>query len=196
MKLRVLAGLCALVLSPSVAQAAEVRLGAGPSGHDLVVQVDDEGQEQGASVAADVVFDKAEALSWLGSPRPYIGAVVSLDDYTSFAQAGALWRAEGERFYGEAGLGLAIHDGELHLPRPDPSLSAAENARRLRDLQTRNQFGSRVLLHVTLAVGYRVTDKLAMELGTQHWSQGGAVSKDNDGADILFLRGAYRFGAP
>jgi hypothetical protein len=45
-------------------------------------------------------------------------------------------------------------------------------------------------------VGYRVTDKLAVELGTQHWSQGGVVSEENDGADILFVRGAYRFGGP
>ncbi len=54
--------------------------------------------------------------------------------------------------------------------------------------------GSHVLLHFNAAVGYRVTDRFAMEIGTQHWSHGGIFGNDNEGADILALRGAWRFG--
>lgn len=160
--------------------AGEVRVGAGPSGHDLVVQIDDEGQEQGASVVADYVFDSPDALRMIGSPRPYVGASVSASGYTSFADAGLLYRAEGRRLYVEAGAGLAVHDGELEPTPGDPDQIA---------------FGSRVLLHFTLGAGVRLTDRWALELSAQHWSHGGVFDdSNNDGADVLAIRAAYRFG--
>ncbi len=193
MRPRVLAAAAALVLVPAAAQAGEVRFGGGPSGHDLVFQVDDEGQEQGASITADVVFDSPPLLRRIGA-RPYVGGALSLDGHTNFADAGVLWRLEGRKFYGEFATGLAVHDGEVDLPRPDPSQTPEENARRQKVLNEKIDFGSRVVLHFGAAVGYRVTDRWAVELGTQHWSHGGLFGDNNDGADILNLRAAYRFG--
>lgn len=174
-----LAGLLA-VLATSSAVAGEVRVGGGPSGHDLVFQVDDEGQEQGASLVADYVFDSPAALRAIGSPRPYVGGSLSVSGYTSFVDAGLLYRAEGRRFYGEAGVGLAAHNGELEADPKSPDQIA---------------FGSRVLLHFGFAVGYRLDERWAVELSTQHWSHGGLFnSETNDGADVLALRVAHRFG--
>jgi lipid A 3-O-deacylase len=189
-----LVAFCLLAMAPACATAAEVRVGAGPSGHDLVWRIDEEGQEQGASVTADVVFDRAEALPWLGKPRPYVGGAVSLDGFTNFAHAGVLWRKNWRRLYIEAGTGLAVHDGHINLADPDPALPPAENARRAKRQAELIQYGSRVLLHFNAALGYRVTDRFAMEIGTQHWSHGGIFGKDNEGADILALRGSWRFG--
>jgi lipid A 3-O-deacylase len=162
------------------ASAGEVRVGAGPSGHDLVVQVDDEGQEQGASLVADYVFDSPAALRAIGSPRPYVGTSVSLSGYTSFVDAGLLYRAEGRRLYGEFAFGLAAHDGELDANPANPDQIA---------------FGSRVLLHFGLAAGYRFDERWAVELSTQHWSHGGVFDdSNNDGADVLAIRVARRLG--
>lgn len=189
-----IAATLAALAAPLAAQAAEVRVGAGPSGHDLVVQVDDSGQEQGSSVSLDATFRPPGFTRLVRPSRAYVGTAISLNGHTNFLQSGLLWRAEGQRFYGEAGAGLAVHDGELELPRPQPGLSAAENAARQKRLNEEIAFGSRVLFHFTLAVGYRINDRWAVELGSQHWSQGGILNKTNDGADQLFLRTAYRFG--
>ena len=171
---------CVLCLAGSSALADELRVGAGPSGHDLVVQVDDEGQEQGASLVADYVFDSPAVLRAIGSPRPYVGTSVSLSGYTSFVDAGLLYRLEGRKVYGEFGFGLATHDGEL-----EPEIGKPDQI----------AFGSRVLLHFGLAAGYRVSERWAVELSTQHWSHGGVFDdSNNDGADVLAVRFARRLG--
>lgn len=189
-----IAATLAAFAAPLAVQAAEVRVGAGPSGHDLVVQVDDVGQEQGSSVSLEATVKAPALVRPIRASRAYVGTAISLDGHTNFVHGGLLWRAEGERFYGEAGAGLALHDGEIDLPQPQPGLPAAENAARARRIQEEIAFGSRVLLHFTLAVGYRINDRWAVELGSQHWSHGGLFGDNNDGADQLFLRTAYRFG--
>lgn len=171
-------GALALAAVACPALSDEVRVGAGPSGHDLVIQVDDEGQEQGASLVADYLWDSPSFLRPVGSPRPYVGTSISLNGHTNFVDAGLAWRLEGERVYGEFAAGLAVHDGETETTDPE-----------------RIAFGSRVLLHFGLAVGYRFNDEWAAELSTQHWSHGGAFSSNgtNDGADVLAVRIARRF---
>jgi hypothetical protein len=166
-----------VLASAGAASADEVRVGVGPSGHDLVIQVDDEGQEQGTSFVADYLFDSPEALRFIGSPRPYVGASVSLSGHTNFIDAGLAYRAEGQKLYGEFALGLAAHDGDLETTDPD-----------------RIAFGSRVLIHFGLAAGYRLTPEWAVELSAQHWSHGGVFDDShNDGADVLAIRAARRF---
>jgi hypothetical protein len=105
---------------------------------------------------------------------------VSLSGYTSFVDAGLLYRAEGRRLYGEFAFGLAAHDGELDSNPTKPDQIA---------------FGSRVLLHFGLAAGYRIDERWAVELSTQHWSHGGVFDDShNDGADVLAVRVTRRLG--
>jgi hypothetical protein len=172
----------AVLAFAGAAEAGELRVGAGPSGHDLVFQVDDEGQEQGASLVADYLFDSPSALRVIGAPRPYVGGSLSLSGYTSFLDAGLAWRVERGKVYGEFAAGLAVHDGEVDAIE-DPVRAREEIA-----------FGSRVLLHFGLAAGYRIDDRWAAEVGTQHWSHGGLFGETNDGADVLMFRVARRLG--
>lgn len=59
----------------------------------------------------DVIFRSPEvdAFRWIGSPRPRIGATVSMQGLDSIAHAGLLWQLPlGDTFYLEAGFGAAI----------------------------------------------------------------------------------------
>jgi len=164
--------------------AQELRLGAGYAPHE---------PEQSASMVVDYVFKSPKALAFAGAPRPYLGAQVSLEGDTSFAQAGLLWRWERGRAYLDLGAGLAVHDGAISLPQPQAGLSPEENERRRYDLKVRYEFGHRVLYHATFAVGWRLSERWAVEVEGQHWSNGHLGSDTHDGADSLGLRGAYRF---
>ncbi|HEY9217522.1 MAG TPA: acyloxyacyl hydrolase [Phenylobacterium sp.] len=182
----------AMLAAPAVAHADEVRLGFGRSGHDLVIE-DEFGKEQGLSVTGEYLFDSPSILRYVGSPRPYVGAMVSLDGYTNFLSAGLNWRASYKRVYMDVGGGAGIHDGNITLPQPEVGLSAEENERRRQLNREFVEFGRRVLFNATLTAGYRVTDHWAVEIGAQHWSNGNVHSAHNDGSDILHLRTAYRF---
>lgn len=178
------AGLAAACLLAGAAHAQEVRLGGGYAPH---------GPEEGASIVADVLFKPVKALRVIGSPRPYIGAQLSLDGYTNYAQAGLIWRFERKRLYLDLGVGGSVHDGHLTLPRPAPGLSDEENQRRREVRHDNIEWDTRAVWHATFAVGYRVSDRWALEVQGQHWSNGQLGSDTHDGADSLGLRAAYRF---
>lgn len=176
-------GLAVLAIAGG-AEAQEFRLGVGQAPH---------GPEKGDSMVVEYVFPPIKALSFIGSPKPYVGAQVSLEDYTNYAQAGVLWRFERERVYFDLGGGLSVHDGNLTLPRPTAGESVEENERR-RDIRRRYiEFDTRWLFHATFAVGYRLTDKWAVEFEGQHWSNGQLGNDTHDGSDSLGLRASYRF---
>jgi lipid A 3-O-deacylase len=149
--------------------------------------------EVGASFEADFLFPQLKALSFLGSPRPYVGTQISLQGYTDFAEAGLLWRIPHGRFYLDLGAGLATHNGEVNVPPPMAGVSPEENDRRRHERETRNQFEHRMLYHATFALGWRLSPKWALEFEGQHWSNGHLGTNTNDGADTLGLRAAYRF---
>ena len=149
--------------------------------------------ERAASVLADYVFPPLRALSFVGSPRPYVGAQFSLQGYTDFAQAGLLWRLQGRRAYLDLGAGLAIHNGDIAVPPPMVGVPLEENLRRRHERDTRNQFEHRALYHATFALGWRLSARWALEFEGQHWSNGHVGSDTHDGANSLGLRAAYRF---
>lgn len=170
--------------APGGADAQELRVGGGYSAH---------GPEKGASVIGEYLFPPAQALKFIGAPRPYVSAQLSLDDYTNFAQAGLIWRFERKRTYLDLGAGIAVHDGDLNLPRPTAGLSDEENQRR-RDVRKEYiEFDRRWLFHATFAVGYRINDLWAVEFEGQHWSNGEFGSDTHDGVDTLGLRASRRF---
>ncbi len=173
-----------LLLSAGAVHAQELRVGAGYAPH---------GPEKGASVVIEYLFKPADALEFVGSPRPYVSTQLSLDGYTNYAQTGLMWRFEQKRTYIDLGAGLAVHDGALSLPRPTAGLSDEENQRRRRDRETYIEFDKRWLFHATFAVGLRLNESWAVEIEGQHWSNGQLGNETHDGADSVGLRAAYRF---
>jgi hypothetical protein len=165
-------------------RAQELRVGGGYSTHT---------PEVGASVLADYLFAPLHVLSFAGSPRPYVGAQVSLEGLTNFAQAGLIWRLQRGRAYLDLGGGLSIHDGDINVPPPMVGAPLEENLFRRHERDTRNQFEHRILYHATFAVGWRLSPRWALEFEGQHWSNGHLGTNTNDGADTLGLRAAYRF---
>lgn len=176
------AGLLALA---GAAQAQELRVGAGYSPHE---------PELGSSVIIEYLFAPPQALKFMGSPRPYVSTQLSLDDYTNYVQGGLIWRLmDRPRTYFDLGAGVAVHDGELSLPRPTDGLSLEENNRRRAIRDEYIEFDRRWVFHATFALGYRLSDRWAVEFEGQHWSNGELGSDTHDGADSLGLRAAYRF---
>lgn len=177
-------GALALSVAATAAQAQELRLGGGYAPH---------GPEKGASVMAEFLFPPVRALDFAGSPRPYASAQLSLDGYTNYAQAGLMWRLERKRTYLDLGAGISVHDGELHLPRPEVGVPDEENQRRRELRDERIEFDKRWVFHATFAVGLRLNQNWAVEIEGQHWSNGQLGNDTHDGADSLGLRAAYRF---
>lgn len=173
-----------LLLCAGSAQAQEIRVGAGYAPH---------APEKGASVVIDYLFKSPSLLEWAGSPRPYVGAQLSLDGYTNYAQSGLIWRFEQKRTYVDLGAGLSVHDGALSLPRPTPGLSDEENQRRRDKRDKYIEFDKRWVFHATFAVGLRLNESWAVEIEGQHWSNGQLGVDTHDGADSVGLRAAYRF---
>ena len=178
--LAVLVGLAAA----GAVQAQELRMGAGYAPN---------GPEHGASIIAEYLFKPLKVLSFAGSPRPYASGQLSLEGMTNFAQAGLIWRWERNRTYLDLGGGLAVHDGDLTLPRPMSGLSAEENNRRRHERDVRAEWGYRTIFHATFAVGWRLNPRWAVEFEGQHWSNGHVGSDTHDGANSLGLRAARRF---
>lgn len=186
-------GLAALVAcAPAGAcLAQEVRLGAGYSAPALILG-DSDKPEQGASLLAEYDFKPVRALKVIGAPRPFVSAVISLDGYTNFAQGGLQWRLSRGKAYLDLGVGLAVHDGELSLPEPQPGLPEAENARRRAVRLDTSEHVYRTLLHANFAIGWRVSERVAVEVTGQHWSNGHLGTTGNDGTDVVGLRIAWR----
>jgi hypothetical protein len=178
--LAVVGGLAA----PGAVHAQELRVGAGYAPN---------GPEHGASLIAEYLFKPLKVLSFVGSPRPYASGQLSLEGVTSFAQAGLIWRWEGQRTYFDLGGGLAVHDGDLTLPRPTPAVTEEENIRRRHERDKHAEWGYRTIFHATFAVGWRLNPRWALEFEGQHWSNGHVGSNTHDGANSLGLRAAYSF---
>jgi lipid A 3-O-deacylase len=172
-------------LTATAAEAQELRIGSGHSTHP---------PEHGASVIVEYLFPSPHVLRRLGSPRPYLSTQLSTDSYTNYIQAGLLYRMhDGRRIYFDLGGGVSLHDGELSLPRPDAGETDAENALRRHNREERIEFDQRWVFHATFALGYRLTERWAVEFEGQHWSNGQLRSETHDGVDSLGLRVAYRF---
>lgn len=167
---------------PAVAQ--ELRVGAGYSPHE---------PEYGGSVIVEYLFAPVTALKLIGTPRPYVSTQLSTDGYTNYLQGGLIWRFEGERTYFDLGGGLAVHDGALSLPSPEPGVPDEENQRRRIARDNYIEFDKRWVFHATFAVGYRLSERWAVEFEGQHWSNGQVGNDTHDGTDSLGLRAAYRF---
>ena len=172
------------------AQVDEVRLGF--AGHDIAVIGSIPSLEEAVVLNGEVIFDKPDSWTWRFAPRPYVGGQLNLGGSTSWGGAGLMWRQGlGERFYGDFGFGLVVHDGTLDIGGVRNNGSFRELFFRL---DNEREYGSRVLFKEELVLGYRFNDQWAGEAFFEHVSHGGLLSDGpNDGSDSAGFRVARRF---
>ncbi len=165
----------AALAAPLPAAAQEVWGGIAAHGVDTPFTKDI--GERGVDLQAGYRFAAVEALSAIGSPEPYVVAVVNLDGETNLLAAGLSWKL-GDRIYVRPGIGIAVHDGPGF--RVDPATNL------------RTDLGSRVLFEPEIAVGFQATPRLSIEASWIHVSHAQLFGGQNPGLDIIGVRANWR----
>ena len=149
------------------AQADEFWLGVYD--HDATIaQTRSEG---GADIKAGWIGDRIERLRGIGRPAPHVLVSQSLDGHTDYVAAGLNWTF-GKTWYLRPGIGIAVNNG--------PS-RAVRNGRRV-------DLGSRVTFEPELAVGWRLSNRVAVEASWIHLSHAMLLSDQNRGMDSIGVR--------
>jgi len=138
-------------------------------------------------------------LIW--TPQVHVVAVANTAVPTDWVAVGFDWKIGLQKlglssnFYLRPGIGMAYTTGKAGLPPVNaPGLSPAEISRRLHLYHTRKDFGSHWEFEPDLALGYRVSPKLAAELSYEHLSNGEILHHGkNQGLDDLGARLIYAF---
>jgi len=167
--LKVLAGTLAWA---SPARADELFVGAYI--HEVDTPLTRTVAEGGADVAFGYRFEPIEDLRAIGSPAPYVIASLNTAGDTSFAGAGLAWTIGKGRFYLRSAIGLVVHDGDVH--RIDPANGRDRG------------LGSRVLFEPEVALGWRASERVAIEASWMHMSHGLLFGDQNPGIDMMGLR--------
>ena len=127
-------------------------------------------------INAEVLFPSPKILDWAWSPRPLVGATVNTGGGTSLGYAGLGWNFDlGNRFFFDASLGGAIHNGET-----DKATSSSRD------------YGCRVLFHETFSLGYDLGQHHSLMATFEHMSNA-YLCDANDGMTDIGLRYGYRF---
>lgn len=177
--LAVLASVCAPVGAQEF-RLEEIRGGimahsvdeAGPGGEFLNAT-----RIQDANV--ELLFTPLDALYWLGSPRPHVGATINFGGLESMAYAGLTWRANifDSPVFIEGAFGAAIHNGST-------DGAAVAPARNL---------GCPVLFHEAASLGYDFTPSASVMLTIEHASHAGLCGANNRGLTNLGVRFGFKF---
>jgi lipid A 3-O-deacylase len=155
-----------------------------------------EGEEERGTADVQILYRSAPLFKVL-KPRLTARLQVNTAGRTSFASIGAEWRQHilHDRFYGQIGIGLTIHDGYRYTPDPFAAdISAAAVARRYDIYSRRTAFGSRVLFNPNLSLGVRLNDRWAIEAALEHFSHKQLFSKQNPGIDTVGIRLVHVLG--
>lgn len=180
-----------LFSSSAQAQISEIRAG--------VTEFDEEttginwgaggGRENSIGINAEVIFNPLLGNRDKLALHPYIGGMVNLEGDTSYIAAGVMLRKDfGPKFYGDIGIGLALHDGRIQL-------SDLPKGERIDARFNGISFGSDVLFRPAISFGYRIDDQWAAEIFMDHLSNGNVLGSTdiNEGVDNLGVRVARRF---
>ena len=132
-------------------------------------------RESGVDLNLEAIF--SPHTKFLGGIiRPAFGGSVNTDGDTSKLYSGLRWQYEhASGIFLGIGLGGAIHDGKLHLQHND-----------------RKALGSRVLFHIPIEIGYRLSAKNSLSVYFDHVSNA-YLADVNEGMDTLGGRFGYRF---
>jgi lipid A 3-O-deacylase len=195
MKHLIFAAVFAVLLAPASARAGEAFLGFYAHDVDDRISVS-HSPESGWQVVGGVRSEQLEGLRAIGQPRAQLMAAVNTEGGINYAAAGLSWRFDlgNERFYLQPGIGAAIHSGKVDLPSSlEPGLTQAEIDRRLAVRRSNLDLGSRVLFEPELSLGWRATERLALELSWIHLSHAQLASRQNPGLGDLGLRAVWQF---
>ena len=139
--------------------------------------------EGGADVNVEVLFTSPDLLSYIGSPRPHIGADINTSGNTSDGYFGLTWGimliqnlfGAGDGIFANGSLGGAVHDGYLNSAPPD-----------------RKRLGSRILFRESLELGYQVNPVVSVSAILDHISNANLASR-NAGITSAGARIGFRF---
>jgi hypothetical protein len=189
-----LAALAAVFAGAGAANADEVFIGV--AAHDVSTGVSEHEIEPGPDV--DLGYNSAPitGLSAIGRPMINFEYLPNTQGRTSFGSIGFIWRRDliRGRLYGQIGLGGALHDqATVHQSPYEPGISAAEMQHRLYVDEHFKAMGSRFLFHPSLALGWRMSPRVAVEAVWDHFSNAG-LGRVNPGMDIIGGRLVFRFG--
>lgn len=130
--------------------------------------------ENGVDLNLEIQFGP---LDFPGAPRPHLGITANFSGDTSVAYAGLGFRLhESSRWFADALLGVAVHDGPLH---KDPT-----GCRLYSDCG----FGTRFLPRFGAEAGYRLSPAASISLFYDHMSHKWIVSGENEGLDHIGVR--------
>jgi hypothetical protein len=199
MRTIMLAAVAALTTTP--VHAGEVF--GGLFAHDVTfigdtIGVGAAGVEDGVDLHLGYRTGKIEAMRLIGRPAVYGFVSVNSENTSNYGGVGLGWTVPlGSRFYLQPGVGIVYTDGEDELPDfREPGISPAEAQRRAALRAERIEFGSKLLFEPELAIGYRLTERVAAELAYVHISNGRIIgdSDQNDGMDTVGVRITYKLG--
>lgn len=131
--------------------------------------------EVGQDIKAGWIGERLDGLRKIGRPSPYLLVSKSLDGETNYLAAGLNW-TWGTRLYLRPGIGIAANDG----PR-----RAFRKGRRV-------DLGSPITFEPELAAGWRIDERMAVEVSWIHLSHATIFSRQNRGMDSIGLRLLYR----
>lgn len=202
--MRILIILSALLSGALQAQAetkfsdivAEARLGVLAFNPDIGINPENNGEEDGASLQAEILFQTPRFLKWkyFFSPEPYIVGALNTAGDTNFGGVGLSWDFQlGRRglWEFESSFGYIIHDGEIDIPFPDAPGNLANQAFDDENIL----FGSRDLFRSTFGINRHLDEHWGVSFYYEHLSHGQILgSGRNQGADSLGGRIYYRFG--
>jgi len=167
-------GFAAPALAQEPAGNAERTLAIGLLAHDYGFASDHNENGDGVDLNLEAQF---APLDFPGSPRPHLGVSANFYGDTSAAYAGLSFRFhETSRWFVDGLLGAAVHNGPLH---KDPVRC---------NLYSDCGFGVRILPHLGLEAGYRITPVSAASLFYDHMSHKWVVNGENEGLDHIGLR--------
>ena len=131
--------------------------------------------EDGADVQLGYRFEGIEALAAVGKPAPYLIASLNSGGDSSFAGVGLSWKLGKGPVYLRPGVGLVVHDGPSD--RIDPVSGR------------HTELGSRVLFAPEVALGLKVSPRLAVEASWVHVSHAQLFNgTQNPGIDMMGVR--------
>lgn len=165
--------LLALVASPAAAQ--EVFVGVYKHAVDTPFTLNS--GEGGADIELGYRFGRLRALKVIGKPAPYLIASLNTRGDTSFAGGGLSWKLGCGPVYVRPGIGLIVNTGPHLRVGPDG---------------IRTDLGSPVLFEPELALGLRVSRRMAVEASWTHISNGQVFNHhQNPGIDMVGVRLAF-----
>jgi len=167
-------GLAAPAQAQEPAGNAERTLAIGLLAHDYGFASDHNENGDGVDLNLEAQF---APLDLPGSPRPHLGVSANFYGETSAAYADLSFRfLETPHWFLDGLLGAAVHNGPLH---KDPVRCK---------LYSDCGFGVRVLPHLGLDAGYRITPVSAVSLFYDHMSHKWVLGGENEGLDHIGLR--------